>query len=72
MSSSQDRLSQLMRRGLPARDAAALKLARNLARNAGPAVAPLFVPFLDDLAAALQVPQHFCTDAGATHFLHVR
>ena len=47
-------MERLMQKALPARDALALKLIRNLACNGGPAVGQHFIPFLDDMVAILQ------------------
>ena len=44
-----------MDKALPARDALALKILRNLAANGGCAVASLFQFYMDDLASILQV-----------------
>ena len=49
-------MQQLMDKALPAGDAMALRLLRNLACSGGAAVGRHFVPYMDDLAAVLQVP----------------
>ena len=55
LGSSRERVQQLRDKALPARDALALRLLRNLACNGGAAVGQHIAHSLDDFAALLQV-----------------